>query len=301
MRYCQMWMIGTITCRALLLISLMIQLVQTATAQDRLQIIASGIGVQDQAGNRSFGHTFIIIKVPTRTGVKEEPFGFYPTKDGLGIFVGTPGALNSEWRRSPTRLAHASVSLEVPITPEQRRAVYDSMAGFNKHVYQLNVSSCVDFVKTVARDAGLPEVDRPLLQTPEAYVEELRRAYEKQMEDDRRKRAEAEAMQRAQAEQQRQAQMQSQTLTQIPGCLNGSWEEKRGYPMMPRVFWTISVNGDQVAALITTSNGTSREQATFNRAGSTWVGAIHGVGWTLTPISCSRINATGAGTFWLIK
>jgi hypothetical protein len=95
--------------------------------------------------------------------------------------------------------------------------------------------------------------------------------------------------------------MQSQTLTQIPGCLNGSWEEKRGYPMMPRVFWTISVNGDQVAALITTSNGTSREQATFNRAGSTWVGAIHGVGWTLTPISCSRINATGAGTFWLIK
>jgi hypothetical protein len=100
---------------------------RSAAAQYRLQIIASGVGVQDEAGHRSMGHAFMIITVPTRTGLKEDAFGFYPNKDGLGVIVGTPGALNSEWRKTPDRLAHAAVSLDIPIDGTQRMAIYHAM------------------------------------------------------------------------------------------------------------------------------------------------------------------------------
>jgi PPPDE putative peptidase domain len=132
-----------------------------AFGQYHLQFVASGLGVQDGQGYLSFGHTFMIVTMPTRTGVKEESFGFYAATDAKGkepsllrMVVGTPGALNSEWRRNPERLAHSKISFDMPITYEQRKAIYIAMSKWNEHKYQLTNENCIDFVDSVARSVG---------------------------------------------------------------------------------------------------------------------------------------------------
>jgi len=203
----------------------MIPAVQMATSskpavpQTTLQILASAAGVQDQQGNTSkVGHAFMIISVPTRTGIKEDAFGFYPrivvkgqrpapsrqnpTTGGLSptddevkhgveptalqqlkMIVGFPGALNSEFRRNPTRLAHVNVSFEIPISDIQKKAIFDVVTRWNEHEYALIDSSCVTFIADVAKAIGLPTVNRVLHPLPADYVQALKTAYERQVED----------------------------------------------------------------------------------------------------------------------
>src|SRR3954471_5038657 len=66
------------------------------------------------------GHAFMVIKVMTAHGVKEEAFGFYPepeatAKDIPRVIVGTPGALHKEFDRHPERFPYIEDSLEIPI------------------------------------------------------------------------------------------------------------------------------------------------------------------------------------------
>jgi hypothetical protein len=215
-------------------------LVLTCAASDTkpnyaLQIVASPLGKQGGDSAWSPGHTFMIIKDFTRTGVKEEAFGFNakPIDQGQGkepreatkfeLIVGTPGAPQSEFRLHPERCAKITESVEIPITFEQKRAIYQEMARWDHEshptTYEVMFQNCMDFIERVVRVLGIPaDNHHPLL--PATYVHLLKERYDQKVAKDEEIEA---ARQREEAERERE--QQAQQMQQ---------QQKRPAPVQPQ-------------------------------------------------------------------
>jgi hypothetical protein len=192
---CRVGSTGNGYCMRLKSLSVVIALILSASSnahsQYRVQIVASGLNEMRYTNNRNFGHAFMILKTQTRTGMKEDAFGFYPASENAAVpemIIGTPGALKSEYRKQITaeRLSRATVSFEMPISWTQKQALFEKVDRWNLMEYQLNFSNCMDFVDAIAVDVlHLPRVDRNALQIPNNYVAALKVAYEQKLEQER--------------------------------------------------------------------------------------------------------------------
>lgn len=153
-------------------------------AQDRfsytLQINSTGLNVKQE----TLGHAFMIIKVRTNQGVKEEAFGFYSEREATGVrdlprlIIGTPGTLRSEFDRHPERFQRVDETLEIPITAEQRQGIYKVVNEWNTHHYNLRNENCITFVDKVATKIGLPVPSRLSYATADQYISALRTSYQ---------------------------------------------------------------------------------------------------------------------------
>jgi hypothetical protein len=154
--------------------------------------------LQKEHGTTFTGHAFLIISLWTNSGSKEEIFGFYPVEGSLKGMIKGPGMLKSEERCGPNddcgpqrraellnRLSEAKESVAVPLTLEQRAAVYSEIkkwdskstsSGWKQIVpssdteYRLFDSNCIDFIAAVASRLGYPTPDRFDLQTPTQFM-----------------------------------------------------------------------------------------------------------------------------------
>jgi hypothetical protein len=184
-----------------LVLLVLITSAQPLVAQHTLHIVAYDTNVWQL----SPGHAFMIIDTPTRTGIKEEPFGFNTREEHPGLkgkvemYVGVPGALKSEWRIPRPALDKVAVSVDIPITDDQRKAIYATMEKWNMHRYEATTSNCIDFINDVAQVVGLPNVDRYKTQLPKDYVASLKKAYAQKQADDKQRRID-EARRRQKAE-----------------------------------------------------------------------------------------------------
>lgn len=145
------------------------------------------------------GHAFMVISVKTTSGVKEEILGFYPTEKGL--VVKGPGMLKAEYRCGPNddcgaqnrlkllkQLSKSEDSVTIPISDEQRRALYaeankwdsKSFVKGDKQIvpssdreYQLFNQSCIDFIAGAVEAIGYFPPPRAPGQTPVLYLQQL--------------------------------------------------------------------------------------------------------------------------------
>jgi hypothetical protein len=120
------------------------------------------------------GHAFLCIHVPTRSGIKEDCFGFYP-KDGVGI-IGGPGTVISEFERNPSRFSRVTVSVTKTISLEQRQGLYKVIKDWNAHHYQFTDPNCIDFVVAAASAIGMHAPPRAGTQLPADYLKKLKDA-----------------------------------------------------------------------------------------------------------------------------
>jgi hypothetical protein len=128
------------------------------------------------------GHAYIIIGVPTNSGIKEEVYGFYPQDNSPKGIIKGPGMMRSDLRCAPQddcskdnyihlkRLSETDKSVQIGITPEQYKIVQNDIAKWDgdaysdksgaKHpageVQQYNLfnQNCVNFISDVAKDLG---------------------------------------------------------------------------------------------------------------------------------------------------
>lgn len=121
------------------------------------------------------GHAFLMITTETRVGPREEAFGFYPYGSGKFVFVGWPGAMNSEFQKQPTRFSQVGASFRRVIDTQKRQAIYARANQFNTMNYSLLDSNCIDFMDSAAAVVGLARPPRFPAQTPTQYVSELKR------------------------------------------------------------------------------------------------------------------------------
>lgn len=148
-----------------------------------------------------FGHAYVIVSIPTKSGIKEDIYGFYPTTGGTGIIKG-PGALKSEFRcgkaddcgpeglkQLRTNFSDKSSSVVIPISDADRIKVYSIISKWNSDNFQKGDSqvvpktvleyrafdqNCIDFVADVAKSLGYPVPERSVLQTPIEFLNQLR-------------------------------------------------------------------------------------------------------------------------------
>jgi hypothetical protein len=166
-----------------------------------LEIYSTGLNISE----KTLGHAFMSIRIRTNNGYKEEPFGFYSEPEARGgkdiprLVVGMPGALRKEFDRNPQRFSKIEETLQVPITDEQRRRIYNVVQDWDAHHYELLTDNCITFVGKVAEQAGIPLPNRILHPTANQYVAALRDNYKLEQ-----KRIEAEELERQRQEQVRQ-------------------------------------------------------------------------------------------------
>lgn len=133
------------------------------------------------------GHVYIIVKTPTRSGVKEDIFGFYPATDSLPGLLKGPGMLKAEYRcganddcseskklETLKRLSETGISVEVPISEQQRQGLFAAIASWNgkgqPKDYELFSRNCQDFVSDVAVAIGYPVPPRKALTMPMDFI-----------------------------------------------------------------------------------------------------------------------------------
>jgi hypothetical protein len=159
----------------------------------------------------SLGHAFMVIKVKTSSGYKEEAFGFYSDPEVKGItdpnfprlIVGMPGALEKEFDRHPERFSKVDETVEIPITAEQRREIYHVAEVWDHHQYELLTDNCIEFVSKVVEKTGVPLPSRAQYPTADKYVAALRKNNEQEQvrrEAEARREAEEEARKKAEEE-----------------------------------------------------------------------------------------------------
>ncbi len=217
----------------------------TRGARAPLKEIASG----DFSGI-TMGHAYMTIGVETRSGIKEEIFGFYPSSDGLhGLWKG-PGMLKSEYRcgdsddcgpaqreRTLRKLSETEDSVVLSITPEQRRAIYKELYSWNGKEYRLKDQNCIDFIAAVVTRLGYTVPARSSLQTPTAFLLALRTLITQ--EDQRRaseaKRLAAEKAASETLEQQRKAEEEAARLEEQRKAAAESAARQIAEPQRPAI------------------------------------------------------------------
>lgn len=120
------------------------------------------------------GHALVCIQLPTKSGIKEDCYGFYPTS--VGSIFGGPGVVSSEFDfnvHPPTRFSNVVNSISAPITLQQRQNILQTIFG-HPTTYSITTSNCVSFANEVARAAGMNVPDDTSYTTPESYVNQLK-------------------------------------------------------------------------------------------------------------------------------
>ena len=131
-----------------------------------LTIMASPAGY---AAGLSPGHAFFCITLLLQASLKEECYGFYP-KTLLGVFVGGPGVVQSEFKKNPARFSTVAASDTDDINEQQRRNILNAVDEFNKANYKFTENNCIDFLVRVVQLAGWPVPPRSSWQTPVQFV-----------------------------------------------------------------------------------------------------------------------------------
>ena len=198
------------------------------------------------------GHAFLIIGLRTNEGVREEVFGFYPVSGSVKGMIKGPGMLKAEERCGPNddcgpshraellrRLSEVRQSVTVPLSMEERTAVYDEIKRWDSQStigpdgrqlvpgsdaeYRLVDHNCMDFIAAVASRLGYPTPNRSNLQTPTEFlaafapmVEQEQRLRQTRRESlaNQQRAAEAEARARAAEERTRAAERRAQEAEQ---------------------------------------------------------------------------------------
>jgi hypothetical protein len=156
--------------------------------------------VQSGVHDVSAGHVFMIITIDTRSGPKEEAYGFYPREGGKSIIKG-PGMLKSEFRcgagddcgsvhgNEGKRFSESRDSVVIPISESERRTLLRDVNIWDSRQYNIADHNCIDFVDQAVRDLGYPTPTRGHYILPTSYVAALKTTIEREL--DRRERDEA--------------------------------------------------------------------------------------------------------------
>lgn len=130
------------------------------------------------------GHAFLIVGTQTKSGIKEEVYGFYPKGDSPRAIIKGPGELRSDLRCGPSddcskdnyihlkRMSEVDTSVQIPISTDQYRIIMADVAKWNGDAfsgpdnlkvsasdpkgYSLFGQNCVEFIAGVAKDIGYP-------------------------------------------------------------------------------------------------------------------------------------------------
>ena len=141
--------------------------------------------VRDEKHDPSPGHVFMIVTVPTRSGPKEEIFGFYPHVDTGGAILKGPGMLRSEFRCGDDddcnpkknnllkRMSESEESVEIPITPDQRLALMETISAWNGKEYSLSNQNCTHFISDAVVKLGFPPLPRGTSRLPVEMIKDL--------------------------------------------------------------------------------------------------------------------------------
>jgi hypothetical protein len=180
--------------------------------------------VGSNAHDISASHIFMIISHPTAHGPKEDAYGFYPMQDGIGGLIKGPGMLKPEYRCNPTddcnpgeykksllRPSETELSVKVPVTDEQVRAVLERVEVWDLKQFSLvgtgvsgrDQANCIDFIADVAQSLGYPPPAHDRFELPATYMRALKSSIE--AEDERR--AIRQTEEAAERERQRQERM----------------------------------------------------------------------------------------------
>lgn len=121
------------------------------------------------------GHSFLCISLHTNIGPKEDCFGFYPRNNTALMFIGTPGATNSEFIKNPRRFSKVETSVEIKVSKKERSDIMTLADSWNKKSYSFIDQNCINFVEAVLRltTANVPK--RVKFKSPGEYVKELAR------------------------------------------------------------------------------------------------------------------------------
>jgi hypothetical protein len=144
-------------------------------------LAAGGINLEIMASrvssiNGEFtGHAFMCIELLLNSGIKEDCYGFYPKNDNIKGYVGGPGVVNSEFQKNPSRFSRVDVSLSVPISDAQRRAILTLVNDWDSKNYDLTKQQCVDFVRSAATAGGLKVPARDASDFPVDLVAKLKK------------------------------------------------------------------------------------------------------------------------------
>lgn len=164
------------------------------------------IGRDWQAGANghgvSPGHVFMVIRLETNLGIKEEPFGFYPRRGGLGVIKG-PGMLRSEfscganddcdpqnYSKFLKRFSEATDSVTIQITDSQRKEIYREINAWDGKEYRLTNENCIDFIVSVVKALGYAAPEHHSLQSPTSFVRSLKGQIEIEKEQIEKEQAE---------------------------------------------------------------------------------------------------------------
>ena len=222
------------------------------TPQYTLEINSNGLYLS----KLTLGHAFMVIKVRTDHGFKEDAFGFYSDpparpQDLPRLVIGTRGALHHEFDRNPERFAKIEESIEIPITYDQRKEIYKVVNEWNNHHYSLLDENCIKFVDQVVEKTGVPIPDRGITTTANQYIVALRKSYAKEQD-----RAAAKEQARAAAE-------RENTEKEKRRCESGVFQEAN-----PNFIWNLTFDGDDLTGQRTDGHCYFR----LSRTGETWSG-----------------------------
>jgi hypothetical protein len=167
-RYLQALQFSTLV----LLVGLSVRLPMFGDDGIRLEIMASRVST---VNGEFTGHAFMCLELLLNSGIKEDCYGFYPKNDNIKGFVGGPGAVNSEFKKNPSRFSRIDQSLKVPISDVQRRTILGLVNDWDSKNYDLTKEQCVDFIRAVAQAAGLKVPPRDTLDFPVDLVAKLKK------------------------------------------------------------------------------------------------------------------------------
>lgn len=124
------------------------------------------------ARSGTVGHAFVVWGVENSSQGKStgEAFGFYP-RQGKGVLGRVPGEIRNEAFSGKMNLVTDRLIVQVD------KSVYDraqrAISAWSTTNYDLFDTNCINFVMSVARDAGLQVPSRSSTTSPSSYVQAL--------------------------------------------------------------------------------------------------------------------------------
>jgi hypothetical protein len=225
----------------------------------------------DLSHEKSPGHIFMIISVPTLHGPKEDAYGFYPRAEKLNgvayvkAVIKGPGLTRSESRCGPDddcdpskypnlkRMSESDDSVRISITEDERKKIIGEVETWNHMEYRFTTENCIDLVNVVVKDLGYPSPARYRLQTPDKYLGALKKNIA--AEDQRREIERSQIQQRAKEDAARQ--------NKNNDCESGVFQE-----INPNFIWNLTFDGGD----LTGQRTDGRCYLRLSRTGETWNG-----------------------------
>ncbi len=117
--------------------------------------------------DEGFFHAFMCVNTKLNNGVKEDCYGFYP-KQSKKAAIGGPGKIgNKDIRRVGADIVSTE---EIPLTNEQRTALFKLRDDWSKKDYALTLNNCIDFTASALKLLGKKTPPRTETQTPQEFI-----------------------------------------------------------------------------------------------------------------------------------